>query len=150
MQLKTKYLGTVEVDPSDCIHFPAGLPGFGDETEFVLLDLPGNPIFQIFQSTKTTAIAFVVTNPHYFYQDYTFTLEDHIVKSLAIEHERDVVVLSIVTLKDPFEKSTLNLQAPVIINSRTKMGRQYILNDDAFPIRAPIATVATQSEKGEA
>lgn len=138
MKLETRYLGEIEVDKSNTINFPAGIPGFLNEKEFVLIDLPENPVFQILQSARSEAIAFVVASPFYFYPDYAFDLDANILESLQIERENDVVILVIATLKNPFEKSTLNLKAPLIINSKNKRGKQYILNMDDYPSKAPI------------
>lgn len=140
MKLKTKYIGEVSVDRSKMIHFPSGLPGFQNETEFVLLNFPGelSTTFQTLQSTKSANLAFIVTNPYHFYQNYEFKLDEQIIEQLEIEQEQDVAVITIVTLKNPFEKSTMNLKAPVIINFEKRLGKQYILNTDKYETRTPL------------
>lgn len=149
MKLQTKYLGDVQIETSQIIHFHSGLPGFIEETEFALLDLPGNPVFQALQSTKTKDLAFIVTNPYHFYMDYEFTLDDPIVESLAIKSKRDVAVLTIVTLKSPFEASTINLKAPIIINSTRQQAKQYILNMADYPTKASIVPPNASKTKGD-
>lgn len=138
MQIHTKYLGEMEIENQKVIHFSAGLPGFIEESEFVLLDLPDNPIFQVLQSIRNVNTAFIVTDPYHFYQDYSFELEDSLLESLRIQSEKDVIVLTIVTLKAPFHTSTLNLKAPVIINPASKKGKQYIINRGEIPAQAPV------------
>lgn len=145
MKLQTKYHGEVEVQETKIIHFPKGLPGFLDETDFIILDLPDNKAFQLLQSTKTSALAFVITNPYLFYQDYTLHLNDDLIELLEIKTQEDVAVYTIVTLKNPFSESTINLRAPIIINSSLLLGKQYILNDSNYSSRAPF----TPEEKGE-
>lgn len=149
MKIHTKYLGEVEIEDSMVIHFFGGIPGFLEETEFVLLDLPDNPVFQILQSVKSVNMAFIVTNPYHIYQDYAFDLDDNVLESLQIKKENEVVVLTIVTLKKSFNASTLNLQAPLIINSSNRKGKQYILNTDDHPTKAPIAPVNSATVKGD-
>lgn len=147
--IDTKYLGSIEIEKKQIIQFPSGLPGFIEEVEFVILDIPGNPAFQTLQSIVTPGLAFIVTNPYQFYLDYTFKLDEQILGSLAIENEQDVVVLSIVTLKSPFKTSTLNLKAPIIIHSTHKQGKQYILNKDEYLTKAPIVSPNTLKVKGD-
>ncbi len=147
--IDTKYLGKVEIQEKQVIQFPSGLPGFVDEEKFVILDIPGNPAFQTLQSVVTPSLAFVVTNPHQFYVEYTFKLDDQILDNLMIKNEEDVVVLSIVTLKKPFKTSTLNLKAPIIINSTRRHGKQYILNKEDYPTKAPIVSPNMQHVEGE-
>lgn len=138
MKIETKYLGEVEIDKEKVIHFSNGVPGFPDEKDFVLLDLADNPVFQILQSVDSMYTAFFVINPFVIYEDYTFDLEDPILETLQIKNEGEIVILSIVTLRDPFQSSTINLKAPVIINSNQMLGKQYILNKEDYPSKAPI------------
>lgn len=149
MHIQTKYLGPMEVDHDKMLQFPSGLPGFTDERQFVLLDMPGNPLFQILQSADTPDIAFVVVNPYHFYQDYVVDLDDGLLAGLGIRNEADVTVLAIVAVKKPFDTSTLNLKAPIIINSQNQHGKQYILNTDAYTSKAAIVSPASTSVKGE-
>src|SRR5690625_6657364 len=72
MKVATKYIGEIEVDQEHIIEFQSGLPGFLDEKRFVLINIPGNTVFQTLQSVKTPNLAFVVTDPYFIYQDYTF------------------------------------------------------------------------------
>lgn len=145
MKLQTKYLGEIEVQAEKIINFPKGLPGFQDETEFIILDLPDNTAFQLLQSVKTSALAFVITSPYLFYQDYTLNLNDDLIELLEIKKQENVAVYNIVTLKNPFSESTLNLRAPIIINTSSLLGKQYILNDSPYSSRAAIAP----AEKGD-
>lgn len=144
MKLRTKYLGEVEADKEKIIRFPKGIPGFLDETEFVILDLPNNSAFQLLQSVKTEDLAFVITNPYLFVQEYTFNLDDNLIESLEIKEQEEVAVYTIITVRKPFKESTMNLRAPIIINTTTKCAKQYILNDSIYSSKKPI----TLSEKG--
>lgn len=147
--IDTKYLGKIDIKKEEKIDFPVGLPGFSEEKSFILLDLPGNPTFQILQSITTSDLAFIVTNPYHFYVDYTFKLDDQILKSLQIKQAEDVTVLTIVTLKSPFHTSTLNLKAPIIIHSTRKQGKQYILNQTKYETKAPIVSPNLTQVKGD-
>ncbi|RDW15668.1 flagellar assembly protein FliW [Oceanobacillus chungangensis] len=147
MFIQTKYLGEVEINAEKIIQFPTGLPGFGDELEFVLLHLPDNPVFQILQSTNSANVAFIVTNPYLIYESYEVNLDENILETLQIKDERDVSVFAIVTLKDPFATSTLNLKAPIIINTTKKHGKQYILSTDAYPSKAPFKNDAIDESR---
>lgn len=149
MKIDTKYLGQINIDPLKTIKFPSGIPGFQKELEFVLLDLPGNSIFQTLQSLKTPELAFIVVNPYHFYKDYEFRLEKNLLETLQINDEQDVTVLVIVTLKRPFHSSTVNLKAPLIVNSNLNIGKQYVLNSDDFPIKAPIVSDQSKKMKGD-
>ncbi|WP_243299771.1 flagellar assembly protein FliW [Bacillus litorisediminis] len=132
MKLVTRYHGEREIDPPEVIQFPRGIPGFEDETEFVLLPLTDDQVFFILQSVQTSDLAFVVTDPFLFYQDYDFQLDEATVKSLELGSPSEVRVLTILTVKDPFKETTVNLQAPVVINVPKKIAKQVVLNVDTY------------------
>lgn len=145
MEIETKYLGKTTIDEHKTIIFEEGLPGFEDETKFVLLDLANNPMFQILQSIKTKNLAFFVVNPYLFYDHYSIHINQSVQEKLQIENEKDVVVLAILTIKEPFSKSTVNLKAPLIINLANRHGKQYILKDDQFSMRTKIPQSKVES-----
>ncbi|MEI5907604.1 flagellar assembly protein FliW [Bacillus spongiae] len=132
MEIQTQYHGVQVISNEEIIDFPNGLPGFVDETAFVMLPLPENEVFQILQSCQTPSLAFVVTNPFHYFTDYDFALEENTLHSLHIKTEKDVLVYTILTVETPFERTTANLQGPIIVNVRTRKGKQVILSDDKY------------------
>ncbi|WP_428909637.1 flagellar assembly protein FliW [Niallia sp. Krafla_26] len=132
MKIETKYHGEVEIVNKDIWNFDKGIPGFPEEKQFVILSLPDNDIYAILQSTNTPTIGFVIVDPFLFFRDYDFEIDDATVEQLMIEKEIDVQVYSILTIQDPFEKTTANLQAPVIMNSKNNKAKQLILNDGKY------------------
>lgn len=139
MQIETKHLGQMTIDESKIIHFEAGIPGFLDEKEFIVLDIPGNDLLQILQSLHTPSLAFFITNPHQFDETYHFSLTDNVVDTLQIKEEKDIVIFNIMTIREPFNESTINFKAPIVINHRTKLGKQIILNDQEYEMRVAIS-----------
>ncbi|SES71743.1 flagellar assembly factor FliW [Salinibacillus kushneri] len=138
MKVDTLYFGEMEIKEESLIHFEAGLPGFQDEKKFIVLKLPDNKAFQILQSIQTRELAFVLTVPYFTYQDYEFDLDNGTISQLDIEKPEDVSVYSIVTLQDTLKNSTLNLQAPVVINVRNNKGKQIVLNDQRYKTKHPL------------
>ncbi|MFD1736797.1 flagellar assembly protein FliW [Bacillus salitolerans] len=128
MKIQTKYHGEIIIESESILSFPNGIPGFLKEQEFILLPLSEESPFSILQSVKNSELGFVLINPFKFYSDYEFKLSDSDVNSLDIENREQIEVYSIITVKDPFEDSTTNLQAPVVINGVKKLGRQVVLN----------------------
>lgn len=145
MQLETNFHGTVTIEKDQIWTFPKGLPGFEEEESFVLLPIEGNDIFQVLQSTATASIAFIVTNPYALVEDYTFKIDEPTIELLDIQEQTDIFVLSVLSLKEPFETSTINLQAPLIFQINNKKAKQMILNDEKFSMRHPIES--TQKEE---
>lgn len=140
MQIETKYLGKMEIDKDKIIHFESGIPGFLDEKDFIVLDIPGNELLQILQSLHTPSLAFFITNPHQFNQAYHFSITDNVIDTLQIKAETEVVILNIMTIREPFNQSTINFKAPIVINHRTNLGKQIILNEQQYEMRVEISS----------
>lgn len=138
MNIQTKFHGNLDINQADIWHFPKGLPGFEEETEFVLLPIEGNNAFQVLQSTKQANIAFIVANPYTLIDDYSFEIDEPTIDLLGIKQPEDIIVLAILSMKEPFESSTINLQAPLIFQIHNKQAKQMILNDNRFEVRHPI------------
>ena len=105
---------------------------------FKILDLEDNKQFKILQSMEEKNISFVVTSPFEIYKEYVIDLNDEIIKELEIKNSEDVLVLSIITIGETLEKSTLNLKAPLIINIKNNLGRQLILQSEKYETKHPL------------
>ncbi|AMQ07540.1 flagellar assembly protein FliW [Sporosarcina psychrophila] len=147
MKIQSTILGEVEALESEILTFDNGLPGFENEKNFILLSIEGNEVYQILQSINSKEVGFVTANPYLFISDYTFDLDESTVEALNIESEEDIIILTIVTVKEPFNASTVNLKAPVIINTKSRIAKQCILEKTDYPIRYAI-DAQMQKDKG--
>ncbi|MGI6776719.1 MAG: flagellar assembly protein FliW [Acetivibrionales bacterium] len=136
MQLNTKHFGVMDVDESRIIEFPKGIPGFEQVRKYILL---GNgeedSLFKWLQSVDRPELAFVVTNPFSIKKDYDIDIDDEVVEFLEIKALEDVMVFSIVVVPEDTSKMTMNLKAPIIINTKKKKGGQVVLDTDKYSVR---------------
>jgi flagellar assembly factor FliW len=132
MNINTKYHGEIEVNEGSLLNFEQGIPGFAEEKKFVLLPLPENDWFHILQSVSTPQLGFVVTDPFLFTKEFDFELDQGSVETLGLTDEKNVKVLTILTMKETLTESTANLQAPIIINLANNKAKQVILNDSNY------------------
>ncbi|TFB24377.1 flagellar assembly protein FliW [Filobacillus milosensis] len=128
MNIQTLYFGEVQIDEYQVIKFQSGIPGFNEFKQFVLLDIEDNPIYKVLQSLDEEGLAFIVTNPFLIYKGYEFDLDDAVAEQLEIKTKEDVSIFSIVTVEEPFDQSTINLKAPIILNLNKGLGKQVVLN----------------------
>lgn len=143
MNIQTKFHGALTIEQDQTWNFPKGMPGFEVENQFALLPIEDNDVFQVLQSTKTPDVAFIIVNPYTIVEDYSFKVDEPTINLLDIKSEEDVFVLGVLSVKEPFETSTINLQAPLIFNATTRKAKQMILNDTTFSMRHPIGTQPT-------
>ena len=135
MNIHTKYHGEIEVNPENMITFENGIPSFEEENEFILLELGEDTPFLVMQSVNTSAVAFLVAEPFNFYQEYEIALTDTVIEKLKIGNKEDVALFGILTVKEPFEQTTMNLKGPIVINSKEKLGRQIVVNEGSYHTR---------------
>lgn len=147
MKIQTKFLGEVEIQQSEIITFKNGLPGFQEYTKYILLGLDADLPIALLQSIEDEKIGFVVGFPFAFKPDYAFDLSEEDKEQLQIEEESEVATYTVITLKENFVDSTINLLAPIIINTKQKLGKQIVLQDsEKYPLRYQIA-ISEGSEK---
>lgn len=138
MKIDTRYHGEIHIDKKKIITFANGIPGFLGEKGFVILPFGEDTGISIMQSVSNGKLAFVVTTPFLFLKEYDFTIDDQVVEQLQLESEKDVAVYVILTVKDPFEKTTANLQAPVVLNSKKQLAKQVILANTSYQTKHSI------------
>lgn len=136
MQINTKHFGSIEIDEKGIISFSQGIPGFDNYNKYILLGSNDDKSpFQWLQCIDNTDLAFAVANPFVIKKDYEIDIPDNAVEELEITSPDDVITLSIVVVPEDINKISMNLKAPLIINSKTKKGKQIVLDTDAYTVR---------------
>ena len=120
------------------ITFEKGILGFEDIKGYELKDLKSNPIFKELNSIKEEGLGFVVISPFDIDDKYEINLSDNIIKELNINSPKDVMVLSILTLGQTLERTTVNMKAPLIINVNNGLGKQIILQNEKYEVKTPL------------
>ncbi|GKU23555.1 flagellar assembly protein FliW [Clostridium folliculivorans] len=138
MKLETKYHGILNYEEDDIITFAKGLPGLQDLKKFILVDFEENPIFKILHSVEDEEVGLVTVSPFDFINEYEFELKDSIVERLTIKDSNEILVLNTVTLSSKVENITTNLKAPIIINTKSKLGEQIIIDNEKYMIKHPL------------
>ena len=138
MKITTRVFGEIEIDDSKIIHFPAGIIGFPEMTDFALVfdEEKGkeSPIRWL-QSLQETNFALPVMDPLLVAQDYNPEVEDDYLTPLGKMAVEDTLVLVTVTVPKDLTKMSINLQAPIIINAETKKAIQIIVNTEKYPVK---------------
>lgn len=129
MIIETLSMGRLEVSEEQLYHFPKGIPGFEEETEFVLIGLEETP-FWVLQSVKEQELSFLLADPFNFYPNYEFELPDEEAEELRIQSE--VIIRSMITLKGKIEQSTINLLAPLVFNPSERTGKQIVIHSGPY------------------
>jgi len=116
----------------DVIRFPAGIPGFENNKEFIIVQIPEYSPFEWLVCIDGTKLKFAIINPMLFQPDYSPKIQKDQLEELEIEKIEDVLLYTIVTIRENPEDSTANLLGPVIINKTRKTGKQIVLEDSKY------------------
>lgn len=138
MEIDTLRFGKIQIDEESVIRFANGLPGFEQYERYALLTPDPDVPLSYLQSMDDGHISFMVIEPFLSLPSYEFKLQDHIKQELQLYEEQDVLILSIVTVKEELVKSTVNLKAPLVINTKRRLGKQIILHDEDYSTRHPL------------
>jgi len=131
--------GDIVVNRPDIIHFPEGLIGFEEYTNFVILDIKNCAPFKSMLSIREGGPDFVVIEPMLVFEDYTpFTAGLSLDVTAPGETMDSLVLLSIATLSDRPEDITVNLRGPILLNLRTRCAKQVVIPDDRFRTKVPL------------
>ncbi|WP_409343776.1 flagellar assembly protein FliW [Paenibacillus sp. MBLB4367] len=145
MNIITTLFGNIEVEEDQLYQFSSGLPGFEDMVRFALIQPNADEPFVYLQSVAEAGLNFILTNPFFYVQEYDFEVREHITEELQIADTSDIAVWSIVTVNSSLTEASINLLAPILLNVKTKLGKQIILHDTSYPVRYPILNDNTSS-----
>ena len=125
------YPTDLEAPASNSFTLPSGLIGFEQYKQAELLYQTDHlPFLWLKLIGPSDALHFVVIEPGGLISDYEPELfEDHAL-TLGLSNPSEAMILNIVTLKRqiPLE-ATVNLVGPIVINRRTRVGRQVVISN---------------------
>ena len=132
-KIYTSRFGEIEVDEKKIIRFKDGIPAFEDEHEFVILPYEEESPYYFMQSLSSPDLAFLLTIPFLFFNDYTFELDDETVNELGIEDSENVFYYSMVTIPNgSIRYMTANLLAPIVLNGANMQAKQVVLEKSNY------------------
>ncbi|MDR2509583.1 MAG: flagellar assembly protein FliW [Spirochaetaceae bacterium] len=146
MKVNTKAYGSIEVDDRQKISFPEGLFGFEALTEYVLLDGARQPYYWL-QSVESAGAAFVVVDPFLFRPDYEMDINDDDLAEIGVSSPEDLLFFAVITIPQDGAPMTANLQGPLVINRKTRLGKQIILGDPRWKTKHDVLKELAESKK---
>jgi flagellar assembly factor FliW len=138
MQINTSRFGTLDLSDGDAIRFPAGIIGFPAERTFVLLTRRERSSVGWLQSTTTPWFALPVVSVAALAGAYSTASVEGSVSELGIEFKpASCAVMVVLHVSTPPNRPTVNLVAPIVINSETRMGAQVLIDGSEYSTTEP-------------
>ncbi len=140
MDVRTTRFGTVQIADDRLITFPKGLLGFSHCTRFCLLQPADDSAFFWLQSLDEPGLAFIVTDPAMFVPEYSVPIRPEQMTELGLNTLDDAQVLVICNKVD--HSITGNLQGPLVVNTLSKTGEQFVLAEKRWTTRHTLMKLA--------
>ncbi|MGN0350657.1 MAG: flagellar assembly protein FliW [Roseburia sp.] len=137
MKANTRLFGEIDIEEEKIITLESGMIGFPDMQKFALIfdDEKGEEAKVMWlQSMDDPQVAFPVMRPEIVMPEYNPTVNDEVLEPLGKMDEENLFVVVTVTAVSDVKKNSVNLKAPIIINTETKKGCQIIVEDD-YPVK---------------
>jgi len=138
MQIETLRFGPVEVDIEKMVEFDEGIPGLEQYKKYALLQFEESYPIVWLQSIEDTGICLPVLDTFSVLPDYVFDIDESDVKALKLNDPEELHVVSVVVIPDDIQGMTVNLAAPIIINTLTGKAKQVVLSGSEYNVRAPV------------
>ncbi len=138
LHIRTLSFGEIEIPEDRILFFREGLPGFPDHHRFVVLSFDDLRPFDYLQALDTPPVAFLVISPSHVLEDYRMNLSGPDLADLASSDPADLTVYAVATVPEDPWKATVNLFAPIVINEKSKNGRQFLLHDSGYSVKHPL------------
>jgi flagellar assembly factor FliW len=148
--VETKYFATLSYAAESVFNFPEGLPGFEEQKDFVLIDLPDSAPLVYLQSLTRVGLCFLAFPIQVVDRNYQLAIAPEDLEELALDpHSQPVqgheaLVLALISLHDGLV-ATANLMAPIALNLRTRRGLQAIRRDTLYSHQHPIAPLPARA-----
>lgn len=141
MEYNTKFFGKIDVADDKMINFPEGILGFPDLKKFALMfdsekSSPTGLNFMV--SLDEPAFMMPVVTAVAVKPDYSPKITAEVEKAIGPLTEENVLVLVTMTIPSDITQMTVNLNAPIIINTESNKAIQSMVENEGYDVKYPI------------
>ncbi len=152
MKANTRLFGEIDIEEEKIIILENGMIGLPEYRKFALIfdegkDRKASSVMWL-QSMDDPQTAFPVMQPNAVKPDYNPMVSDEILSPLGAMNEDNTYVLVTLTACADVKETSVNLKAPIVINTDTKKGCQIIVEDD-YPVKFKVYDAIQARKKAE-
>ncbi len=149
MIIETERFGQIELQECRIIEFAHGLPGLEELHKYIILEVTESKPLYWLQSIESKHICLPVIIPFEFMEDYFIEIRDCEMEELKLEGKDDLLIMNVVVIPEDIRQMTANMAAPIVVNAKQGMGKQFIIDAKDLPIRLPIYDMIMNKLKKE-
>lgn len=149
MKADTRLFGEIDIAEDKIITLENGMIGLPEYRRFALIFDEGaekKAFVMWLQSMDDPETAFPVMQPNLVKEDYNPTVNEEMLSPLGVLTDENTYVLVTLTARTDVKQTSVNLKAPIIINTDTKKGCQIIIDGD-YPVKYRIYEAAQGKKK---
>jgi len=143
--LQSTRFGSIDLPEAVVVEFPEGLMGMHHLRRFAIVDsaFAASP-FRFMLSLDDSEVGFGIADPTRLFSNYEVEIADER-EVLAIDADEVGKLYVILTIGENPMRTTANLLAPLLLNTRDNLGRQLVLSDSHYSTKHPIIAARQQS-----
>ncbi len=139
MRIRNQQFGEITVAGDTVVSLVGGLVGFKDHEEFVLCQPDEFGPFAWLVSTTDQALQFAVADPDLFVVvPYPLNLSEIDQEILDLRKDDPIDVFLVLSASMIGAGLTANLKGPIVVNRRTRIGKQLLLYSSRYSTRQPM------------
>lgn len=151
MRINTKVFGEIEIIEEKIIHFPSGIIGFPELTDFALVhdEEKGIGAIHWLQSIQEPGFAMPVMDPLLVKPDYNPEVDDELLKPIGDLEPEELLVMVTVTVPGDIKQMSVNLKGPIIVNASKRKACQVIVDGGDYAVKFPVYDILNAKKAGE-
>ena len=136
MNINAKYFGEISYEKEETIQVINGLFGFESYTDYLPLSFHDEDDSMLsLQCLEDQTLSFILMNPFMIYPAYNPKISEQDLKDLEADSPEDISFYVISVIKEPADQSTVNLKAPLAVNSLNRKAKQVMLEQPGYTFR---------------
>jgi flagellar assembly factor FliW len=141
MVIESTRFGELEIDGTSVLELPDGLIGLPG-TGYALITTTLSSPFNWLHSIDHPELALPVTNPWLFFPEYEVRVPDEDARRLDLDDATGADILCVVRAAKTLEQFTINLAAPIVVNTLQQRARQIINDVHGYSVAEPLLSSA--------
>jgi len=136
--INSRQFGAVKIDMDKIVTFPDGIFGFEEFHEFALIHFEEYEPFQWLIALNDPDVIFPIISPILVEKSYAPPIAKESISRIGEFADEDLLLYAIVTIRPKGEEVTANLKGPIVINQKTRIGQQVVLESDEYSLRQSV------------
>ncbi len=147
MKITTLRFGELDIPDDKIIQMAKPVLGFEQLKKFCIIEGEDFEPFLWFQSVEEPSVAFIIVNPIFFSPDYHIEVNPKEIEELDVADVKTVETYVIVSIPPDPKKMSINLQGPILINTKTKLAKQLILVNSKYKVNYYVVDSKAKPDK---